>query len=69
MNTIKQQKMMNKIKFTSKNTLKLNGVEYTGYGLGEIPPSFGYKEKWDGLDDDGIDKFKYGIRKWFNLKG
>ncbi len=60
---------MNTIKFTSKTTLKLNGVEYGGYELGEIPPSFGYKEKFDGVNEHGEDKFKYGINQWFNYKG
>jgi len=60
---------MNRIKFTSKTTLKLNKKPYKGYNLGEIPPSFGYLAKFDGIDDDGQDKFKYGINKWFNYKG
>ena len=60
---------MNKIKFTSKTTMKLNKKPYKGYNLGEIPPSFGFDAKLDGIDENGQDKFKYGINKWFNYKG
>ena len=27
------------------------------------------KIKLDGIDENGQDKFKYGINKWFNYKG
>ena len=60
---------MNRIKFTSKTTLKLNKKPYKGYNLGEIPPSFGFDYKDDGIDENGQDKYKYGINKWFNYKG
>jgi hypothetical protein len=60
---------MNKIKLTSKTTLKLNRKPYKGYELGDLPPSFGFNAKLDGVDDNGQDKFKYGINKWFNYKG
>ena len=60
---------MNRIKFTSKTTLKLNRKPYKGYELGDLPPSFGFNAKLDGIDDNGRDKFKYGINKWFNYKG
>jgi len=60
---------MNRIKFTSKTTLKLNRKPYKGYELGDLPPSFGFNAKLDGVDDNGQDKFKYGINKWFNYKG
>ena len=60
---------MNTIKLTSKTTLKLNKKPYKGYTLGDLPPSFGFKEKFDGHDDKGNDKFKKGINKWFNYKG
>mgnify|MGYP005827723517 FL=1 len=60
---------MNRIKFTSKTTMKLNKRPYKGYNLGEIPPSFGFDAKLDGIDENGQDKFKYGINKWFNYKG
>ena len=60
---------MNRIKFTSKTTMKLNKKPYKGYNLGEISPSFGFDAKLDGIDENGQDKFKYGINKWFNYKG
>jgi hypothetical protein len=60
---------MNRIKLTSKTTLKLNRKPYKGYLIGEIPPSFGFNAKFDGVNDNGQDKFKYGINKWFNYKG
>lgn len=60
---------MNTIKFTSKTTLKLNNVKYKAYLIGDLPPSFGFKERFDGQDDDGNDKFKRGIDQWFNYKG
>tara|TARA_R100000664_G_C2669538_1_gene82188 strand:- start:63 stop:302 length:240 start_codon:yes stop_codon:yes gene_type:complete len=65
---------MNKIKFTSKTTLTLTNqhgypVKYKGYLIGDLPPRFGFKEKFDGQDDDGNDKFKEGIYQWFNYKG
>ena len=55
---------MNKIKFTSKTTLKLdNGtgysIKYKGYSPGDLPPRFGFK-----YNDD-----KEGIYQWFNYKG
>ena len=52
---------MKTIKFTSKTTLKLDGIKYKGYELGDLPPSFGfiYNEN----------KESFGINKWFNLKG
>ena len=35
---------MNTIKFTSKTTCRLNGIEYKGYTVGDLPNSFGFKE-------------------------
>ena len=60
---------MNRIRFTSKTTMKLNNRPYKGYLIGDIPPSFGFDAKLDGIDENGQDKFKYGINKWFNYKG
>ena len=60
---------MNRIRFTSTTTMKLNRKLYKGYNLGEIPPSFGFDAKLEGIDENGQDKFKYGINKWFNYKG
>ena len=60
---------MNKIKFTSKTTLKLGNGSYKGYELGNLSPSFGFDQKFDSVDEDGQDKFRYGINQWFNYKG
>ena len=43
---------MNRIRFTSKTTMKLNKRPYKGYNLGEIPPSFGFDAKLDGIDEN-----------------
>ena len=50
---------MNRIKFTSKTTLKLNDIKYKSYLVGDLPPSFGFKSN----------NKKQGINKWFNYKG
>ena len=50
---------MNRIKFTSKTTLKLNNVKYKGYLVGDLPPRFGFK----------YNEEKEGIYQWFNYKG
>ena len=50
---------MNRIKFTSKTNLKLGNGSYKGYLIGDIPPSFGFDAKLDGIDENGQDKFKY----------
>ena len=50
---------MNRIKFTSKTTLKLNRKPYKGYLIGDLPPSFGFKEKFDGYDDKGNNKSRF----------
>ena len=60
---------MNKIKFTSKTTLKLNNLPYKGYLVGDLPSSFGFKEKYLGLDEEGNDQYKFGKYQWFNLNG
>tara|TARA_Y100001973_G_scaffold36853_1_gene55486 strand:+ start:802 stop:1017 length:216 start_codon:yes stop_codon:yes gene_type:complete len=60
---------MNTIKFTSKTTCRLNGIDYKGYNVGDLPNSFGFKEKYLGLDEEGNDQFKFGKDKWFNYKG
>ena len=52
---------MNTIKFTSKTTCKLNGVNYKGYNVGELPNSFGFFYN--------VDKESYGKSHWFNYKG
>ena len=60
---------MNTIKFTSKTTCKLNGVDYKGYNVVDLPNSFGFKEKYLGPDEEGNDQYKFGKYKWFNYKG
>ena len=52
---------MNTIKFTSKTSLKLNGVDYKGYTVGNLPKKFAFI--YDESDD------KEGITNWFNHKG
>ena len=51
---------MNTIKFTSKTTCRLNGVNYKGYLIGDLPNSFGFKEIYLGQDEDGNDQYKFG---------
>ena len=53
MNTIKTNRV-------NKN-IKVNGVKYRAYKIGELPNSFGY------LYDDI--KESDGVSKWFNWKG
>ena len=33
---------MNTIKRISKERIKLNGINYKGYVVGDLPPSYGY---------------------------
>ena len=49
--------------------MKLNRKPYKGYLIGDLPMSFGFKQKFDSVDDNGKDKFKYGVSEWFNYKG
>tara|TARA_B100001778_G_scaffold297718_1_gene271364 strand:- start:456 stop:668 length:213 start_codon:yes stop_codon:yes gene_type:complete len=60
---------MNIIKFKGKETIFLNGIEYKGYKIGDLPPSFGFKEKYLGQDEEGNDQYKYGKSHWFKYKG
>ena len=60
---------MNTIKFTSKTTCRLNGVDYKGYLIGDLQSSFGFKEKYLGPDEEGNDQYKFGKYQWFNYKG
>ena len=43
---------MNTIKFKGKNTIFLNGIEYKGYTVGDLPNSFGYYRKHNGYDEE-----------------
>ena len=60
---------MKTIKFKGKNTIFLNGIEYKGYNVGDLPPSFGFFKKHNGFDEDGNEQYKYGKSNWFNYKG
>ena len=60
---------MKTIKFKGKNIIFLNGMEYKGYTVGDLPNSFGYYRKNNGFDEDGNELFKYGKSHWFNYKG
>ena len=60
---------MNTIKFTSKTTCRLNGIDYKGYNVGDLPNSFGFKEIYLGQDEEGNHQFKTGKSHWFNYKG
>ena len=43
---------MKTIKFKGKNTIFLNGIEYKGYTVGDLPPSFGFISKHNGYDEE-----------------
>ena len=55
---------MNTIKRISKDRIKLNGINYKGYMLGDLPPSYGYIQKQ--VQTDEADVIDFGIREWFN---
>jgi hypothetical protein len=52
---------MNKIKFLKNNLIRLNGVLYTPYTVGDLPPTFGFIFN--------ADKEQEGIKEFFNFKG
>ena len=61
---------MKTIKFTKdKRIIYLNGIEYKGYAVGELPNSFGFKQKYLGQDEEGNHQYKFGKSEWFNYKG
>ncbi len=55
---------MQSIKFLSDKTIKLNGIKYKPYNVGNLPPTFGFKQRLTGDDD-----VQEGIYQWFNYKG
>ena len=54
---------MNKIKFIANKKIKLNGIVYKPYLVGNLPNSFGRKYVFNG------DNVRNGISEWFNYKG
>ena len=53
--------MTNSIKFLKNNLIKLNGVLYTPYLIGDLPPSFGFIYDANKESD--------GTSEWFTFKG
>ena len=63
---------MQSIKFYKKidtHLAKLGDTEYKGYKIADLPPSFGFKEKYIGQDEEGNHQYKFGKSEWFNYKG
>ena len=61
---------MKTIKFTKdKKIIILNGIEYKGYTVGDLPNSFGFKSMFNGYDEDGNEIYKFGKDNWFKYKG
>jgi|TARA_R110000803_G_scaffold130803_1_gene198094 hypothetical protein len=54
---------MKTIKILQEQKIKLNGTLYKPYTVGELPPSFGYKNIIYGQGES------VGMNKWFNYKG
>ena len=52
--------MKNSIKFLKNNFIKLNGVLYTSYLVGDLPSKFGFITNDEDQD---------GYSEWFNLNG
>lgn len=53
--------MANSIKFLKYNNIKVNGVLYTPYTVGDLPPTFGFIYNAEKEQD--------GISEFFNFKG
>ena len=53
--------MVGTIKFLKTKEIVLNGVLYTPYLVGDLPPSFGFIYDADKETD--------GTSQWFNFKG
>ncbi len=61
---------MKTIKFSrDKKQVYLNGVEYKGYNVGDLPNSFGFKEKSQGIDENSVEQYTFGKDEWFNFRG
>ena len=52
---------MQTFKISTDKSIKLNGIKFKPYTVGNLPPSFGFKYNED--------KDKDGIYQWFNYKG
>jgi hypothetical protein len=52
---------MKKIKFLKNQLIRIDGVLYTPYFVGELPPTFGFI--------NNADKDQQGITEFFNFKG
>lgn len=52
---------MKKIKFLKSKEIRLNGVKYKPYLIGNLPTTFAFTYNEDKDQD--------GITEWFNLKG
>ncbi len=59
---------MNKFKQTGKTRVRLNGKNYKGYMLGDLPPTFAYILRED-IDEFGETIETPGVKYWFNHKG
>lgn len=51
---------MKNIKFLKYNFIKVNGVLYTPYTVGDLPQSFGFITNEEDQD---------GYSEWFNFRG
>jgi hypothetical protein len=52
---------MKKIKFLKSNVIRLNGVLYTPYMVGDLPQTFGFIYN--------AEKDQVGVGQFFNFKG
>lgn len=52
---------MKKIKFLKNNLIRINGVLYTPYCVGDLPQTFGFITNEE--------KDQVGVYNWFNYKG
>ena len=55
---------MKTIKFLAEKQIKLNGVLYKPYLIGDLPPSFAFKFEITNEED-----IRFGVDEWFNYKG
>ncbi len=60
---------MKNIKFLKNKNIILNNKTYKPYTIGNLPNSFGFKEKFTGYDENGNKTYQKGKDNWFNYKG